>query len=207
VKRGEPRGEIFFAAFVPLRPGMNDGASRQGAAGGFVADDEMIAAQGQQRLGESQLAIAGLLGFKLVFIAEQDDLGQPFRRAHVNPHALVGLDAFGGRRAHFEKGVEALRGERQFFMADHMAAFDGGPVGAGEIQGDPLAPAGGLDGVAVDLQTAHAKDQIAGQAAHLLADRSRQRARCLLLPPCPWSTKARSTGRRNSRWAPACRRF
>jgi hypothetical protein len=55
-------------------------------------------------------------------------------------------------------------------MADHMAALDGGTVGAGEIQSDPLAPAGRVDGMAVDLQTAHTKEQIAGQAAHLIAD-------------------------------------
>ena len=51
-----------------------------------------------------------------------------------------------------------------------MAARDLGALGTGEIHRHALSPTGAVDGFAVDLQAAHAKKMIAGQAAHLLAD-------------------------------------
>ena len=56
-------------------------------------------------------------------------------------------------------------------MADHVAAFDRGALGAGRDSSATRWPhAGGLDGLAVHLQAAHAKKLIAGQAAHVIAD-------------------------------------
>ena len=80
------------------------------------------------------------------------------------------FDAFGRRRPDFEECVEAFGSQREFLVANHLAAFDGRALRAGEIHGDALAPAGALDGLAVHLQAAHAKKIVARQTAHLLAD-------------------------------------
>ena len=170
MQRFEPIEQVGFAAFVPFGPGVDDRAAAEGALGRFVAGDEAIAAQNQQRFFEGDLAIDRLFGLGLVLVAEQDDLAQALGGAHVNAQALMVLDALGRRRPHFEKGVEAIRSERQLLVANDLAALDGGALGAGEIHRDALAPAGALDRLAMHLQAAHAEQIVAGQAAHLLAD-------------------------------------
>ena len=54
-------------------------------------------------------------------------------------------------------------------MTDDVTTRDFGGIGSGEIQRDPLAPAGELNRFAVHLQAAHAKELISGQATHPVA--------------------------------------
>ena len=67
VERLEPAWQTRIAAFVPLRPRMDHRAAAEGALGGFIAHDKVIAAQNQQRFFESDLAVDGFfrLGFLL----------------------------------------------------------------------------------------------------------------------------------------------
>ncbi len=124
VERFEPFQQVGFAAFVPCGPGVDDHAAPEGALGGFVAGDKSIAAQNQQRFLQSDLAIDRFFGLGLILVAEQNDLAKTLGRAHVDAQALMVFDALGRRRADFKKGVEALRGERQFLMADDLAPFN-----------------------------------------------------------------------------------
>jgi hypothetical protein len=145
-------------------------AAAKGTLGGFVAGDEVIPAQHQQGLFESDLTVDGLLGLGFLLIAEQDDLAQTFSGAHVDAQALMIFNAFGGSRADFQKRIESLRSQQQFLMTNHLAALNGSAFGTGQIHGDPLTPTGALDGLTVHLQAAHAKEMVAGETTHLRTD-------------------------------------
>ncbi len=79
------------------------------------------------------------------------------------------LDALARRGPDFQIGVEAIRRQRDLLVTDDVTALDFGRIGSGEIQRDPLAPAGDLNWLSVHLQAAHAKYLISGQATHPLA--------------------------------------
>ena len=162
--------QVRFSAFVLTCPGMDDDAAAEGFSRRLVADDEMIVAQSQQRLGKRDLTIDRFFGLDLVLVAEQDDLAKPFGGAQVDAEPLMILDAFCRRRSDFQKCVEAIRREREFLVADDVAAFDGRALRPGQVHRDALAPAGRLDRLAMHLQAAHAKQLVARQTAHLIAD-------------------------------------
>src|ERR1051325_7812745 len=88
----------------------------------------------------------------------------------MNAQPLVVLDAFGGGGPDLEKNVEAIRRQRQFFMADHLTALNRSTLGAGEIHRHALSPTGFIDGFSMDLETSHPKQIITRQTAHLFAN-------------------------------------
>ncbi len=96
----------------------------------------------------------------------------------MNAHALVILDALARRWSNFEMGVEAIGGERDFFVANDLAAGDIGAFRAGQIHRNALSPTRAVDSFAMDLQAAHAKQMVAGQATHLVADFDFTAQRC-----------------------------
>src|SRR5688572_3901027 len=155
---------------MPIRPGVDDDAAGQGAAGGFIAQNEMIAAQRQQRFGDCDLAEGRLFRLDLFAVAEDNDFTEPFGGAHMDAHALVIFKPLARARPDFQMSIEAVGDKRYLLMADDVAAGDLGAVGPGEIHRHALPPAGAVDRFAVDLQAAHAKNVISRQTAHLLAD-------------------------------------
>ena len=75
---------------------------------GFIAENEMIAAQSQDRLGQRDLAVRRLLRLDMVPFAEDDDFAKPFGGPQMDPHVLMVLDALARRRPDFQIGVEAI---------------------------------------------------------------------------------------------------
>ena len=71
------------------------------------AENEMIAAQSQDRFGQGDLAVRRLLRLDMVPFAEDDDFAKPFRGPQMNPHALMVLDALARRRPDLQIRVEA----------------------------------------------------------------------------------------------------
>src|SRR5438309_2175380 len=148
---------------------MDHDAAAERAPRGLVAHDEAVAAQRQQRLGESDLAKRTFFGLDFVFGAEDDELAQPLGGAEMDAHALVILDALSRRRPDLEPRVETIGRHRKLFIADDVTALDGGFFEAGEIERDALPPAAGVDGTVVHLETTHAKRLVSRQRAHMSA--------------------------------------
>src|SRR5688572_5939055 len=88
----------------------------------------------------------------------------------MHTDALMVLDAPGSRRSNFEMGVEAVRHQGNFFVANDVTSRDVGAVGTGQIHRYALSPTGDVDRFAMNLQTANAEQMVSGQTAHLFAN-------------------------------------
>ena len=66
---------------------------------GFIAENEIIAAQSQDRLGQRDLAVRRLLRLDMVAFAEDDDFCQAVRRSPNGPSPLMVPDALTRRRS------------------------------------------------------------------------------------------------------------
>ena len=153
----QPLLDVHLPAPVAPRPRVHHLTAPQGPLRGLVAHDEMVAAHHQQRLGQQHLAVGRLLGLHLLDFTQEDQLPHALGRSQVDPHPLVVLDPLGGRGAHLQVRVEPRGCQGQLLVADHVAAFQGAALLAGEVQGHALSPARRLHRLAVHLDAADAE--------------------------------------------------
>src|SRR5262244_3917617 len=87
----------------------NDLPTAQRPPPGFVAQDEAITTQGDERRAQAQLDPAGGTGHERTPLAEDDDPAEGFRGAEMHPHAGVVLDALRRGAPDFDAGIETRR--------------------------------------------------------------------------------------------------
>src|SRR5262249_9071119 len=158
------RGECRVAALVDTRPWVNHAPSGQRPTCRLVADDEPVAASGEERFKEDDLTEHACSRPRHVS-GEQDEAAEPLRRAEGYADTLVIREAVRRGCGDFEQRVEAVGRAGEPLVADHLTALNGGAIGAGEIQRHPLSLAGFDDRLAMDLYTPDAKLLLARQAA------------------------------------------
>src|SRR5512142_1058918 len=95
----------------------------------------------------------------------------------MNTHPLMISYPFTGCRTHFQAGVAPLRSQVEFFSAYNIASGDRGSINPGEVHCDTLPPTGAVHGLSMDLEAAHPKHLIAGQAPDVLTDANRSAER------------------------------
>jgi hypothetical protein len=90
------------------RPWVNHHAAGECPLRGLIAENEMIAAQSQDRLGQRDLAVRRLLRLDMVPFAEDDDFAKSLGGPQMDPHVLMVLDALARRGPDFQISVEAI---------------------------------------------------------------------------------------------------
>src|SRR4029077_7174863 len=100
--------QAWFVAFMRSGPGMEDHTAGEGAPSGFIADNEMVAAQSHDRLSERNLTVGRGFRFHLIVGFQQNDFCQPFSGSEMNANSLVVFDSFGGGGPYFEESVETV---------------------------------------------------------------------------------------------------